>query len=402
MNPTRRQWCIGAAGMLAGLVGGASETTIAQDRKSLPEAEKKDPWGGIPTLRFENQRENLENGSEYGPNDTFASASHRAGTIIVSRWRFGMRIEAVGDEFRRIQANTFVPNRIENEQEATRGELDTSSGVTVTFQNLTDTRRMRIVGAALPGGRTLRAIQEMTIHRILWPRMRDVSELRTPAAAQMPGTLRKYLKPATMIESTHPSIVSATKGISSEMRLFYPTPKLGEPDLTGSDWRRIEEIYDWTRRRVRFEDNRGQPQYGAVETLEKSVGDCDQITYLFVALCRASGIPARVVQVPDHVYPEFAMVDGVGKLRWFPCQSAGTRAFGEMPDGRPIMARGDEALAISPISGASRNSQGLLRPELVCEKISEEPPVPFDPDSFDPAAYAIREQRIKSGITGPG
>ncbi len=58
-------------------------------------------------------------------------------------------------------------------------------------------------------------------------------------------------------------------------------------------------------------------------------------------MCRASGIPARTVWVPDHCYPEFYLVDGEGKGHWFPCQAAGTRAFGEMPEQRPILQKGD-------------------------------------------------------------
>jgi hypothetical protein len=45
--------------------------------------------------------------------------------------------------------------------------------------------------------------------------------------------------------------------------------------------------------------------------------------------------------VPDHCYPEFYLVEADGEGHWFPCQAAGTRAFGSMPELRPILQKGD-------------------------------------------------------------
>ncbi|MDO4557537.1 MAG: transglutaminase-like domain-containing protein [Planctomycetia bacterium] len=404
---TRREWCGQITGILLSggfpwtLSGKMSGTDGSLLRAQEPV--KKDPWGDIPDLLIDRDRiqENLRKEPEYERNETLTRDGYQTGTIVVSRWRFGMRIEAIGDEFRKIRASTIVPARIEDEQEVLRGETDVSDGASISFRNLTDARQMRIYGQILLDGRTLRAIQEMTIHRILWPKPTDVRGLQIPVSSQLPIPQRKYLKPEKLIESENPVIAAAAKRITEDMKSFYPTDT-NAPDVTGTDWRKVEEIYDWTRRQIRYEDNRGQTPYGAVETLRKGVGDCDEITYLFVALCRFLGIPARQVQVPDHCYPEFAMVDESGKLRWYPCQSAGTRAFGEMPDGRPIIGKGDQAMAQSPVSGTSRNRQGgRLRPVLVCERISEEPPVPFDPESFDTNAYAAAA-RASSDEKRPG
>jgi hypothetical protein len=62
---------------------------------------------------------------------------------------------------------------------------------------------------------------------------------------------------------------------------------------------------------------------------------------LFIALCRASEVPARMVWVQGHCYPEFYLQDAEGGEHWFPCQVAGSRAFGSMPDHRPILQKGD-------------------------------------------------------------
>ncbi len=75
--------------------------------------------------------------------------------------------------------------------------------------------------------------------------------------------------------------------------------------------------------------------------LNDKTGDCEELTSLFIALCRASKIPARTVWVPEHCYPEFYLVDDDGKGHWFPCQAAGTRCFGGIPELRPILQKGD-------------------------------------------------------------
>jgi hypothetical protein len=102
---------------------------------------------------------------------------------------------------------------------------------------------------------------------------------------------------------------------------------------------------------------------------------------LFVALCRAESIPARLVRVPGHCYPEFYLLDRNGKGHWFPCQAAGTRAFGSMPDPRPILQKGDNVLVPEPgtkkktkvrflpetLIGLPVGGRGALKLKLVCE-----------------------------------
>ena len=74
---------------------------------------------------------------------------------------------------------------------------------------------------------------------------------------------------------------------------------------------------------------------GARQALDDGFGDCEELTSLFVAMCRAVGIPARCVWVPGHCYPEFYLEDKEGKGHWFPCQAAGSPAFGGIPEKRP-------------------------------------------------------------------
>ena len=72
----------------------------------------------------------------------------------------------------------------------------------------------------------------------------------------------------------------------------------------------------------------------------RGTGDCNQLTSAFVAICRASGIPARTVRVPGHCYPEFYLLDDKGQGCWFPCEVSADRGLWRNPSARADHAEG--------------------------------------------------------------
>ena len=105
-----------------------------------------------------------------------------------------------------------------------------------------------------------------------------------------------------------------------------------------NDWTRVEQIYDYVRENVDYVEGSIK---NASQALKDGQGDCEEMTSLFVALCRNARIPARMVWIPDHCYPEFYLEDSQGQGFWFPCQAAGTRQFGRMDEYRPVLQKGD-------------------------------------------------------------
>ena len=103
-------------------------------------------------------------------------------------------------------------------------------------------------------------------------------------------------------------------------------------------WKHVEAILDWVRDNIQY---RNGTLRSTQEALKDKYGDCEEMSGLFVAICRASNIPARCVWIPEHCYPEFYLEDANGFGHWFPCQAAGDRQFGEMQEYRPILQKGD-------------------------------------------------------------
>ena len=113
-------------------------------------------------------------------------------------------------------------------------------------------------------------------------------------------------------------------------------------------WQHVEAIYDWVREKIVYQNGDAK---STSDALKDGTGDCEEMSGLFIAICRASNIPARVVWVPDHCYPEFYLEDQAGTGYWFPCQAAGQRQFGEINEYRPILQKGDRFR--TPESGKS-------------------------------------------------
>jgi len=55
------------------------------------------------------------------------------------------------------------------------------------------------------------------------------------------------------------------------------------------------------------------PYTSVAAALDHRLGDCEEMSSVFVALCRAAGIPARIVWVPNHNWSEFYLLDKDGK-----------------------------------------------------------------------------------------
>ncbi|GAB6167096.1 transglutaminase domain-containing protein [Thermostilla marina] len=244
---------------------------------------------------------------------------------VVQRWKAGIIITATGGPCRNVVATAPIP-RNWPEQEVEIEEEDFSEGIRVRYQNVDNlVDQMVVTIPSLNTGEEARAVVILKIRRYQIYAPEDTSVFKIPASAsEVDRSAVRFLSPSPKIESTDRKIRDKAKEILP---------------AEGTDWEKVEAIYDFVREHVTYEQN--APLRGAIYALEHQTGDCEDMTSLFIALCRASGIPARTVWVPGHCYPEFYLNDAEGNGHWFPCQVAGSRAFGEMPQTLPILQKGD-------------------------------------------------------------
>jgi len=192
--------------------------------------------------------------------------------------------------------------------------------------NVRPTRRMEIVVAF-----------ELQNYALLPPE--NPAQYVIPARNRVPREFLQYLNASPTIESDNPRFAQMYREITRDRR---------------TDWDKVEAIYSFVQNNVKYDDQiANRPAKGALAIINMPRGqwsaDCKDMSCLFVALCRAGGIPARIVRVPEHCYAEFYLeMRQEGQARnappvgfWFPCQVSGDYAFGGIPERRVILQKGD-------------------------------------------------------------
>ena len=250
------------------------------------------------------------------------SGGAQLGDEAVHHYKVGVEVTAVGGACRGLFATIPVPLDWP-EQEVRIVEEEISPSVqAIRYRTIGGSvKQMLVEIPQLTRGEKAHALATFEVRRraILAPQ--ETSGYQIPK--RVPRKIKVFLGPSPFIESRHHKIRSLAKETVADKE---------------TAWEKVEAIYDYVREHIEYKDG---PLKGALRALRDGDGDCEELTSLFIAMCRAVGVPARTVWVPGHCYPEFYLVDAEGKGGWFPCQAAGTRAFGQMPEQRPILQKGD-------------------------------------------------------------
>ena len=271
------------------------------------------------------------------------------------QWRVGVVIKASNGPMKSAYATVPIPTQWPEQTVKVVNE-DVSRGVKVSHRNLGGVRQMLVQSSGIAGGKTAKALftLEITRREILAPKDPEVFEI----PKTVPRNLKKFLNASPYIETRDSKIRSLAKGTVKEH---------------DSAWTKVEAIYDLVREKVEYREGKIK---SAKQALKDGYGDCEELTSLFIAMCRSVKVPARMVWVPDHCYPEFYLQDDEEQGHWIPCQAAGTRAFGSMPEMRPILQKGDnfkvrekkanqryvaEFVSAKPVRGSGAPSVSFIR-----------------------------------------
>jgi len=248
------------------------------------------------------------------------------GATQVTRYQVGMRAEAKRSSAHNILAIVAVPFSCD-EQEVELVEEDVTKQVgSIDYRTLRNkgARQMLVRIPLLERGDKAHALLTFEVRtRVILP-PEETSNLRIPK--RPPRNLKVYMGKSPYITVNHREFKKVLKEIFADV------------DKEATDWERVEAIYDYVQDSIEYLEG---PDKSALETLRDGQGDCQNISALFVALCRTQKIPARLVWVHEHSYAEFCLEDEEGNAFWFPIESSGTRAFGEMPMTRTILQKGD-------------------------------------------------------------
>lgn len=303
--------------------------------------------------------------------DTEVPKEGKLGETVVQRWRIGMVIVAQGGAMTQIVGSTSVPMDWPEQRVRVVTE-DLSPGVSVNYKGVEGVgRQMTLKLASLADGDEARGVVTFEVKRSLPNPPEDTDGFELADASKLDRKLLPFLSASPLIETTSPEIRNACKEVGADEK---------------KAWNKVEAIYDWTRAKVKYVDNRGGKVKGAAEALRDGNGDCDEISALFIAACRIHEIPARMIRVPGHVFAEFYLLDAQGKGHWFACQSTGARQFGGVTDARPILQKGDNVVAVDPrtkkktrqrfltetLLGMPKTPGATLRLKLVCELVKGE------------------------------
>jgi hypothetical protein len=248
----------------------------------------------------------------------------KVGASQTSQWRVGLMVKASGGACHSLTGYAPVPTDWP-EQEVKIVAEDISPEAKIRYEVVDGGAKIMDVRIPrLAAGQEVRAMVTVEVRRsaILPPENTDVYVV--PELKKLPREFHRfYLAPSPKIESRDPKIRDLAKKVGVDKE---------------KAWDKVEAIYDWVREHVKYQNG---PLKGALAALKDGTGDCEELTSLFIAICRADGIPARTVWVHGHCYPEFYLQDEKGKGHWFPCQIAGAREFGGITELRPILQKGD-------------------------------------------------------------
>lgn len=238
------------------------------------------------------------------------------------RFQVGFRVTAVGGPCLGL-AGTFPLPGEWPEQAVKQVAEDFSVHVRRSSRRTIDgVEQMTFEIPQLPAGEQASALLTFEVVRRGQAAPSNPQELVLPKA--LPRELKKYLGPSPQIELTNAKIKALAKELVADL---------------SSPYQQAEALYDGVRERVKIEPGK---LLGAAAALKEGQGPREDVTGLFIAACRVSKIPARMVWVTDGCYAEIFLERPSGEGLWIACQLEGeTKQFGTLTEKRVILMKGD-------------------------------------------------------------
>lgn len=257
-----------------------------------------------------------------GESDGFGGNGQLLMEPVKQNWRVGVQIKAGGSSAKDFLVTIPIPTNWP-EQHVTLLKEDIPVEIrSVKHRSLNSGVEQLVI--EIPRIQANRLVELTMLYQVTTGQVRapaDPTAWRIPK--KIPREAKEYVGVGPQISYRNSKLRNQVKALISEQT---------------SDWAKVESIFDWVRENVELVG--GDPE-DSLHTFRQHKGCAEDLVGLFVAMCRAAKVPARVVWVEGHSYAEFMLVDEQNVPRWFPCQVAGLREFGSMSEPRVILQKGD-------------------------------------------------------------
>lgn len=250
------------------------------------------------------------------PEDQEGTVDSREFDVTVGvRWKSGGTV-------RNLMSSTVAPIQFP-EQQIVSVEVKHPAGAEARLVALSEScGQLQVTAPVMERGQEIeaKAVYRMKLSRFCPHYSAD----QFPAKQEVSADIRQmYLGNSPGIRSD----LNAVKQVVDQVRSRHEHP-----------WQTANKFHGWV-----WENIDGKPgAYTSVrEALSSRVGDCEERAGVFIALCRAAGIPARLVWVPNHSWAEFCLFDEAGKPHWIPAHTAAYNWFGWTGAHELVLQKGD-------------------------------------------------------------
>ena len=153
-----------------------------------------------------------------------------------------------------------------------------------------------------------------------------------------PAIRRQYLQDSPGIQTSSAEVRKLHRELTLTRRANDGDSQTAATDDAVHPWDLVKSFQAWVGKNMT--PKRGR-YTGVVNALRSKVGDCEEMAGIMVALCRASGIPARLVWIPNHNWAEFYLTDHEGQGHWIPAHTSCYSWFGWTGVHELVIQKGD-------------------------------------------------------------
>jgi hypothetical protein len=237
-------------------------------------------------------------------------------------WRVGVVLKGGAEASRNILVTIPLPGDWPEQKVRVVGK---EASPEISKLNVRDTAPdfQQVVGV-IP---SLRPDQEVTLTYDVEVTLYKLAPPTNPVSWKLPKSsakgLRPYLEPSPGISFRDAKLRAQVKELTKDK---------------SSAWEQVRSLYAWVQAEIKPQG--GEPS-DSLECFRERSGHPEDICGLFVAMCRAHKVPARMVWVIESQQAEFYLVDEEGRGRWFPVVFGGFTEFGSLSSPKMIEMKGD-------------------------------------------------------------